>query len=143
MTIRVLIIEDNAVRIACFQAWKPEWIHFVFASSPGAALGLISRDRGLIYAGVMLDHDLQEQRVCQSEQAFSGTQIAHAIVEHFSYEIPILIHSMNETKASGMAKIVTKADFSVTRIPMSILTEQRLHEWLAEVKENWEYIQHY
>jgi hypothetical protein len=138
---RLLIIEDNADRIAQFKAWEPDDMHFVFATSPGTALGLIKRDKGLIYCGVCLDHDLQEQQVCQSEESFSGTQIAAALVQHFSYEIPILIHSMNETKASAMVKALTKADFYVTRIPMIHLTHQRFTNWLSEVRENWSYIQ--
>lgn len=138
---RILVVEDNAERIACFRAWKPENVHFVLATSPGPALGIIRRDRGLVYAGVMLDHDLVEQSVCTSEIEFSGTQVATAIVENFSYEIPILIHSMNEAKASTMAKKLISTSFSVTRIPMAVLTEQRLHEWLAEVRENWQHCQ--
>ena len=137
----LLIIEDNLERIKTFKAWQPSDMHFVFASSPGAALGLIKRDKGLVYSGVSLDHDLQEQNVCESEESFSGTQIAEAIIENFSYEIPILIHSMNENKASGMTQKLTKADFTVTRIPMIHLNEPRFNHWLAEVKENWAYIE--
>ncbi len=138
--LRVLIIEDNAERIACFRAWKPGDVHFVLATSPGPALGIIRRDRGLIYAGVMLDHDLVEQSICASEIEFSGTQVTTSIIENFSYEIPILIHSMNDAKASAMAKRLISADFSVTRVPMAVLSEQRLHEWLNEVRENWRYL---
>ncbi len=138
---RLLIIEDNLERIALFKTWKPDDIHFVFATSPGSALGLIKRDKGLIYGGVCLDHDLQEQQVCESEESFSGTQIAAALIKNFSYEIPVLIHSMNDNRASGMAQALTKADFSVTRIPFIHLNQQRFSNWLVDVKENWSYIE--
>ena len=135
--LRILIIEDNAARIATFQAWKPNDIHFVIATSPGAALGLIKRDRGMVYGSVMLDHDLLEQCASDSDFEFSGTQVATAITENFSYEIPIFIHSMNASKAAAMEAKLMRADFWVTRIPFAMLTENRLLEWLTEVKENW------
>lgn len=137
---RVLIVEDNIERITRLQAWKPDDMHFVFATSPGTALGLIRRDKGLVYAGVMLDHDLQEQSVCHSEIEFSGTQVANAIIQNFSIDIPVLIHSMNSNRAINMVNMLTNASFSVTRIPMANLTEHRLHDWLSEVRENWDFI---
>jgi len=139
--VRLLIIEDNIDRIAQFTDWEPADMHFVFATSPGGAIGLINRDKGLVYCGICLDHDLQEQRVSESEGTFSGTQIATALAHHFFYEIPVLIHSMNETKASGMAQTLIKADFCVTRIPMTDLSQQKFSDWLAEVRENWSAIE--
>jgi CheY-like chemotaxis protein len=138
--LRVLIIEDNQERIECFRAWKPADMHFVFATNAGSALGIIRRDRGLVFASVMLDHDLVEQSICASDLELSGTEVSKAIIENFSYETPILIHSMNDTKASAMARRLLSADLSVMRMPMAVLTEQRLHEWLDEVRENWRFL---
>jgi hypothetical protein len=141
LNMRILIIEDNINRISQFKDWKPDDMHFVFVTSPGTALGLIKRDKGMVYCGVCLDHDLQEQQVCESEESFSGTQIATSLIQNFSYEIPILVHSMNEIKAMAMVQKLTKADFNVTRIAMIHLSEQIFSRWLEEVRDNWACIQ--
>lgn len=58
--IRLLLIEDNNDRVELFQSWLPEEFRLVHAGSAGRALGVLQRDRNA-YAGLLLDHDLQEQ----------------------------------------------------------------------------------
>ena len=113
---RILIVEDNPHRINQFKEWKPKDINLVFVTSAGPALGLIQRDKGYIYAGVMLDHDLVEQHVSESESNLSGSQVTNLIIECFSYETYVLIHSMNASKGFSMQSKLENADFNVIKI---------------------------
>jgi CheY-like chemotaxis protein len=61
--IRILLIEDNPIRIALFQNWLPAEVRLLVVSSAGKAEGLLLRDRGRVYAGILLDNDLQEQTI--------------------------------------------------------------------------------
>lgn len=56
---RILIVEDDDERVAKFRSWLPETMRIVHARSAGSAIGILQRDKGRVYAGIMLDHDLQ------------------------------------------------------------------------------------
>lgn len=135
--LRVLIIEDDRSRVEKFKAWLPEDVIPVVAWSAGRALGILERDRGLVYAGVLLDHDLQQHAATGADEYLSGTQVADAIVRNVSNEVPILVHSMNPTKAPVMARRLAEAGFSVTQVPMEVLDRKKLEEWLEEVRAFW------
>ena len=53
-----LLVEDDPDRIARFTAWCPPDARLVVARGGGRALGLLERDPGRVYAGLLLDHDL-------------------------------------------------------------------------------------
>jgi|GEM_PF-907452 len=144
--LRLLIVEDNADRIERFRSWLPADAHPVFATGAGRALGILRRcgrdprdrrRRSLDYAGLLLDHDLVEQVAAEGEEGFSGSHVTAAVIERISVEVPILIHSMNLTRARAMQSRLEQAGFWVTRIPMSALNQDRLLAWLDEVRENW------
>lgn len=67
----------------------------------------------------------------------SGTNVAKAIMPNIAPDIPVLVHSMNPADASKMVKALSKAGFSVTRLPMSEMTGENLRKWLEEVRECW------
>jgi len=133
----LLLIEDNPARARTIQGWIPEGVRCVLVTSAGRALGLIKRDAGRVYGGILLDHDLQEQTVAQDEYLLSGSDLLDHIIRHVSKDVPILIHSMNMLQGPSMARKLEAAGFSVTRIPMSDLTEEAFSEWLGYAIELW------
>jgi CheY-like chemotaxis protein len=135
MMLRLLVVEDDHDRIARFTAWTPPDIRLVVARGGGRALGLLERDPGRVYAGLLLDHDLPGQAVNAEECNVSGTQVAQCIQRWVHPDVPILIHSMNPSGAQRMAGLLTRARFDVTVIPMAELTETRFVAWLETVRE--------
>jgi CheY-like chemotaxis protein len=136
--IRLLLIEDDPVRIALFREWLPCDVRLVVATSAGKAIGILQRDRDRVYAGILLDHDLQEQIVTSTDRLFSGSDIVKIIARNISRETPILIHSMNISRAPLMAEALESEGFVVARVPMSILTKNDFVEWVEEAREMWE-----
>ena len=136
--IRLLLIEDDPMRIALFQNWLPDDIRLVAASSAGKAIGILQRDRGRIYAGILLDHDLQEQIITDTDRLLSGSDLTKIIIRNISRDVPVLVHSMNAIRGPLMAEALKAAGFPVTRIPMSCLTRNCFLDWLEEVRDMME-----
>ena len=128
--LRIFIVEDNPARLEVFQSWLPEDVKAVIASSVGKALGILNRDRGRVYSGIMLDHDLQEQTITSSELELSGSDIVKSISANVSRGIPVLVHSMNMSRAQGMVNALEARGYIVTRIPMDRLTKDIFLEWI-------------
>ena len=133
--LRLLLVEDDPDRIARFTAWCPPDARLVVARGGGRALGLLERDPGRVYAGLLLDHDLPGQAVNDAERLVTGTQVVQGILRCLDPEIPILIHSMNRGAARWMATTLTAAGFEVSVIPMADLTQDRFLAWLDTVRE--------
>ena len=93
---RLLRVEDDIGRMQEFRVWLPQWAKLVWVQSAGSAIGLIRRDHGHVYGGVLLDHDLAQRAMTADDESLSGTDVALTLVEHFSIDIPILIHSTNQ-----------------------------------------------
>jgi CheY-like chemotaxis protein len=134
---KILFIEDDPYRIGLFDIWLPVNFRLVPATSAGSALGLIRKDRGFIYAGICLDHDLQNQAKTDKDRDLSGSSIIKSIIENMNRSIPILVHSMNPEKAPIMVRKLQSAGFDVIRIPFGDLTQTKFKEWCEEVQENW------
>jgi len=134
---RILLIEDDNERVETFKAWLPEDVRLVHAGSAGRAIGILQRDRNA-YAGIMLDHDLRGQMVTEKDFSLDGTIVSKTIMANIPSDTPILIHSMNPADAPKMDLALSKSGFSVTRIPMSEMTEEKFCEWLEEAREMWE-----
>ncbi len=113
----------------------------VVVASAGRALGVLQRERGSVYAGILLDHDLQEQAATDSDRHLSGNDVVDAIIMNVSKHVPILVHSVNVSQAPVMVGRLESAGFWVTRVPMDKLTKEKLDEWLEEVREIWEDLQ--
>lgn len=135
MSNRILVVEDDPAREQTIRSWLPTDIRPVLATSAGAAIGTLRLDRGAVYAGIMLDHDLQSRRAGGHDEHLCGQDVVEAIVEYVDRDVPILIHSMNSIGRAAMASRLRKAGFSVEVIPMSALTPVELEEWLADVRE--------
>ena len=119
----------------------PSDVKTVVAGSGGRAIGILERDRGSVYAGILLDHDLQGRIATSTDRSLDGKDIVNMIVKNISKDVPILVHSMNVTQAPVMARRLEKDGFSVTRIPMANLTKDRFQEWVREAREIWEDLQ--
>jgi hypothetical protein len=135
---RLLLVEDDEGRVQDFRAWLPSWARLVWAQSAGGAIGLIRRDPGRIYGGVLLDHDLAQRAMTEDDASLSGTDVALALIEHFSIDIPILIHSTNQTQVPRVARQLEEKGFWVTRIPFYDLREETFVAWLEEARDLWE-----
>jgi CheY-like chemotaxis protein len=132
------MVEDSSTRIELLKSWLPEDVKAVVASSAGKALGVLKRDRGQVYSGILLDHDLQEQAVTATDLGLSGTDIVKSIAANVSRLVPVLIHSMNIERAQGMVGVLEGWGFMVTRIPMDRLTKDAFLNWIGEVRNVWE-----
>jgi CheY-like chemotaxis protein len=137
-TLRILLIEDDQTRIEIFKAWLPKDIRMVVATCAGKALGILKRDRGHVYSGILLDHDLQEQTLTAIDRHLSGTDIVKAIDSNIAKGTPVLVHSMNLSKATWMVEALEGCGYFVTRIPMSVLKMKDFIDWLDEVRDTWE-----
>ena len=137
---RLLLVEDDIGRVQQFRRWVPHWARLVWAQSPGAALGLIRRDQGHVYGGILLDHDLDQRSVTEEDASLSGTDVALALVQHFSIDIPVLVHSTNQGQVPRVCRQLEDKGFWVMRIPYYDLTEDRFLGWLTEARDLWEYL---
>ena len=137
--IRLLLIEDDNDRVELFKSWLPDEFRLVHAGSAGRALGVLQRDRNA-FAGLLLDHDLQEQVVTQHDRLLSGSDVVSKIIELVRPETPILVHSMNPSDGPRMQKRLERAGFTVNRLPMAAMTEEYFKNWLEEVREYWDQI---
>jgi len=137
--LKILVIEDDNSRIKYFDLWLLPGFRIVPTTSAGAALGLIQRDKGFVYAGICLDHDLQGQTKTPEDGDLSGTTVVKNIIRYMDKRIPVLVHSMNPRRAPIMANALKTAGFQdVIRIPMGDLTETLFQEWLQEVRDTWD-----
>jgi CheY-like chemotaxis protein len=136
--LRILIIEDDAERTERICSWLPDYVKPVVVTSAGKAMGLLNRDRGKVYAGIMMDHDLQEQIAAESDRHLSGTDVVESIMRNISKEVPIFIHSGNIQQGPAMASRLEKADYWVTRVPIFKLNKNILLKWIEDVRDWWE-----
>lgn len=134
---RLLLIEDDEGRERDFRTWLPPGVLLSWAQSAGTALGVIQRDAGHIWSGVLLDHDLAERARTEDDATLSGTDVALALMDHFSVDIPILIHSTNPVQAPRVARQLEEKGFWVTRIPYYHMTEDKFVAWVEEARAIW------
>ena len=92
---RILIVEDDPERIAQIRSLIPTDIKIVVASSAGKAIGILERDRGNVYAGIMLDYNLERQPATEMDLELTGQHVVDAIIRNVNTGVPILIHSKN------------------------------------------------
>ena len=136
---RILLVEDDPIRAQKLLYWLPEDVKNVWVKSAGRAIGLLKRDCGKVYAGILLDHDLVYQTATKDDEYLSGSDVVDAIIQNIDKTVSILIHSVNERMAPLMEIKLKKAGFrDVLRIPMQYLSEQKLVEWVDDARELWE-----
>lgn len=133
---RILLVEDDTRRVEMFRAWADADTHIVWTQTGGTALGLLDRDRGHLYDGILLDHDLDKRARTSVDAGIDGQQICRKIVETQSNFVPVLIHSMNPFHVPAMIETLTVAGFHVEAVTMAELTRARFEEWVAFLREN-------
>ena len=138
MTTRILIIEDDPTREEKLRSWLPADMNAVNARSAGTAIGILKRDKGKVYAGIVLDHDLERRPASESDLFLCGKDVVDIIISKVFRDVSILIHSVNESQVPVMHTLLEKAGFAVKRIPMDVLTAASFNEWLDYVRENFE-----
>jgi len=138
--LRLLLVEDSESREEQIRRWcsslglpKPNC-----ATSGGAAIGILRLDSGRTYAGIMLDHDLQERPHGGIDGDLCGQNVVMAIIRHIDKDVPILVHSMNDAGGAAMVRQLEGAGFAVTRVPWVELSLGVFEEWLEEVREGAE-----
>jgi hypothetical protein len=136
--LRLLIVEDDPDREATLRAWLPPDVRPVVARSAGRALGVLRLDPGRVYAGVVLDHDLQGQVATEADRFLTGQEVVRAVIRYVSPEVPVLVHSRNAWASELMVHALAQAGFEVTKIPMDRLTQTSFLAWLEEVRDGWE-----
>ncbi len=134
---RILIVEDDPARERILRSWIPNEVRVVVANSAGAAIGILKRDVGTVYSGIVLDHDLQQRRASEADKFLSGLDVLSVIARYVSRDVPVLIHSMNASQSTVMARELQRAGFDVTQIPMEYLTHELFCGWLAEAEERY------
>ena len=134
---RLLLIEDDEGREQQFRAWLPDDVLLRWAQSAGTAMGVIHRDAGHVWSGVMLDHVLAQRARTEDDLGLSGTDVALALMDYFSVDIPILVHSTNQVQAPRVVRQLEQKGFWVTHIPYYRMTEQRFLTWLEETRAIW------
>ena len=137
--LRILVIDDSPVRLGLLRQWMPDDVHAVYSTSAGRAMKLLDLDPGTVYAGIMLDHDLDQQVAVEAEHDFTGLDVARRIVLRIPPDIPVLVHSTNWSGAASMQHMLVAAGFAVTRIRFDDLTRERLLDWLEDVRAEWQY----
>ena len=147
--VRLLIAEDDEPRVQfferCFRLAESRWqaelgedapkIRHVWARNAGAAVGVLNRDPGRVYAGLMLDRDLTNQRLTAMDGHKTGEDVVESVVSKVDRSVPVLVHSTNESGGPRMAHRLEGAGFDVTFVPFYNLEAPRLGEWLDEVLE--------
>ena len=138
---RLLLIEDSNARINQFREWLPEGVVLVVAASAGRAIGTLQHSNPYDYAGILLDHDLEQQVVNPDEVFFNGSNVVNTLVAKISNEVPVLVHSINPMGALNMRRKLEDAGFDVTISPMTNLTYERFNTWLLNALEFWKFMQ--
>ena len=131
--LRILIVEDDAIRESLLSSWLSSDIRPVVASSAGRAIGVLRLDSVSVYCGVILDHDLQQRVGTEMDAFLSGQDVANAIIQHLSRKAPVLIHSMNSSQSPVLVQLLRRAGFDVTQIPMGELSREKFCEWIEGV----------
>lgn len=135
---RLLLIEDDMSRIEKFRNWTSGLpMVLIEATSGGQAVG-VTRFGGEGIAGICLDHDLNSAPRTQLDLTTSGSNVVDGLVRNFARAIPVLVHSMNETRAVQMTQRLRGAGFRVTRIRMAELDAIGFANWLQDVDDYWQ-----
>jgi len=135
---RLLVVEDSEERTARFREWIPEPFRATFVRSAGRALRVLELDAGRVYAGILLDHDLDQAAATAAERQLTGRQVVEKLVRVVHPDVPVMIHSVNPLGARMMEQSLVGHGFHVTRVPFFNLNRERLARWLEFVREEWE-----
>ncbi|MGB7720289.1 MAG: hypothetical protein WBL65_10345, partial [Bryobacteraceae bacterium] len=116
-------------------------VHAVVATSAGKAINILSHDSGPVYAGIVLDFDLQLRRAAASELHLCEHDVVLAIIEHISRDARILVHSESASQSPLMVRSLRQAGFDVTQIPMHLLTADSLQGLRVATPHYWKNVE--
>lgn len=139
--LRLLLVEDTEPRLSGFEkmiklAHVTDFdVKVVWAKSAGAAIGLLARDKGRVYGGIMLDHDLTEQERSNDDHMYNGSDVTNAIIEYVDNDVPVFVHSANITGGPKMAAKLRLVGFPVVQMPYSLINLSHFKAWVREVCE--------
>ena len=137
--LRLLVVEDSEARMELFREWIPEGFRATFVKSAGRAMKVLELDAGRVYAGILLDHDLDQAVADDSELVLTGRQVVDRLVRVVDRNVPVMIHSVTLLGARMMEQTLVAHGFDVTRVSFFQLDENRLVRWLEGVREEWEF----
>ena len=135
---RILLIEDDESRIERITGWLPSELRLVVARSAGRAIGTLRIDGPKTYAGIMLDHDLQQQAAVAAEATLSGTDLVGVIIKRVDRDVPLLVHSMNTSRAPIMVERLKHVGFDVRYAPFQLLTKEAFLKWAEHIQDLWD-----
>jgi len=136
--IRILVVDDNEHRITTIRQWTQlpsVEVRITWARTAGLAIGILRRDRGRAFDGIVLDHDLNEQCITDVDHLVNGKDVADAIVQNVDGDVPILIDSGNRTEGPKLAARLLGCGFDVEYVPFEELRHSDLRAWLKGVVE--------
>lgn len=131
----ILFVEDDDLRMEALAAWLPEDFRAVQVRSAGRAMGVLSRSERHTFAAVMLDHDLQMHAATAEDRMLSSSDLTDLIATRVSKRVPVLVHSMNPSRAPVIAGRLSEYGFDVVQIPFDQLSQSWIEEWLNEARE--------
>ena len=132
---RILIVEDDNHRVDVITKWLGSRAKIVWAKSAGMAIGLLNRDRGRVYDGIMLDYNLHQQRITQQDRLHTGVDVTAAIIRNVDNDVPVFVHSSNIKNGPKMKRLLTGAGFAVDSMPFYGLKQHMFEEWFEYVQE--------
>lgn len=132
---RLLIVEDDKHRVDAITGWVRQRTRIVWAKSAGMAIGLLNRDRGRVYDGIMIDYNLHKQKITGQDKLHHGLHVVDAIVRNVDNDVPIFVHSSNIKNGPVMAQRLRGAGFAVDAMPFYGLKEHMFEEWFEYVQE--------
>lgn len=101
----ILIVEDSEERIAWFlQHFKK--CNITVCKNARDAIRCVHL---YTYSLIMLDHDLGDTQMMDSQEENTGYQVAKALMQSMNSSVPVLIHSYNPVGAMNMKAIIPHA----------------------------------
>ena len=101
----LFILDDSFERLKAFRrACHPSWSVVTAASYAEA----VERAKGQRFDAMFLDHDLnnEEEGSTDLSRINCGSNFAEWLVDNYSYDCPIIIHTLNPVGGENMKKIL-------------------------------------
>ena len=131
---RVLVVEDDPIRLETFERWIGQVVRLVPVTSPAAALGLLERTKPEEFAGVMLDYDLEiKRKFAHPPGMANGLAVAKLLAKKVELDTEILVHSMNVLHRDKIVEYLRTAGFSVQLLPYEACTQDWLLPYVKRV----------
>lgn len=109
----IIAIETDQARVRRVESWLPANVRLVVPTSGSVAEAVLRRDKGGVYCGLMLDHDLDADPVGWNRPS---TTLLATIIECVDRHVPVLVHSLNPAGASPPARRTTSStNFRINR----------------------------